>query len=349
MELTFYKFDLELKHTFTISHGSRDFQPTLVVGLSDGSHTGYGEAAATFYYGVSVEKMISAINAVAGIVKENINRTPEELWEITAPYFQNDSFAQCALDIAMHDLHGKRNHSPLYKLWGLDLKNVPLTNYTIGIDSVEKMVQKMKDFPWPLYKIKLGTEEDVRIVEELRKHTNSVFRIDANGAWNAEETIANSKKLKDLRVEFIEQPLAPGEWEEMEKVYSESALPLVADESCIAEKDVQKCHGHFHAINIKLAKCGGITPARRMIAEGKKLGMKIMVGCMAESTVGVSAIAQLLPLLDYVDMDGPLLLKRDIADGVRFSNQQVHFPQGNGTGVELYEEHLNNYVRKVEE
>ena len=337
MQLKFYTYNLELKNTFTISHGSRDFQPTLIVALSDKGFTGYGEAAATSYYGVTTQGMQKAIEAISQVISENIDKTPEELWEITNPHLKEKPFAQCALDLAMHDLHGKLNGKPLYEMWGLSLENIPLTNYTIGIDSVEKMVQKIKEFPWPLYKIKLGTEDDVAIVRELRKHTNAVFRLDANAAWTAEQAIENAKALKDLNVEFLEQPLKPNDWEGMKLLKKESVLPLIADESCILESDVQKCVGYFDGINIKLTKCGGLTPGKRMILEGRSLGLKVMVGCMTESTVGISAIAQLLPLLDYVDMDGGLLIKNDIADGVKVYDEKVHFPERNGTGVELYE------------
>lgn len=335
MKLEFFKYKLELKEKFTISHTSREFQETLIVSVSDKGFTGFGEAAAISYYGVDIDQMISAIKKAEPIVAKNILLSPEAIWELTYPVLKNDLFAQCALDIALHDLHGKRNHQPLYKMWGLELKDLPLSNYTIGIDSVEKMVSKIKNFSWPLYKIKLGTKEDVQIIKELRKHTNSVFRVDANGAWTAEEAILNSEILKKQNVEFIEQPLATDKFDEMMEVYKNSALPIIADESCLVEKDVVKCSKAFHGINIKLTKCGGLTPARRMIAEARKLNLKVMVGCMTESSVGISAIAQLLPLLDYVDMDGPLLLKKDIANGIKFVNGKVEFPDRNGTGVEL--------------
>lgn len=335
MKLIFHPFQLELQHTFTIHHGSRDFQETLIVELNDGTYSGYGEATATTYYGVSIEKMISSLESVRELIALNEQTTPEALWALTAPLLRGSSFAQCALDMAMHDLYGKRKGLPLYKLWGLDIDQLPLTNYTIGIDTVAKMLQKMQEFPWPLYKIKLGAKEDVEIVRALRKHTQAVFRVDANGAWAVEETIRNAQALKSLNVEFIEQPLPPDDWAGMKAVFAKSALPLIADESCIAERDVKKCHGHFHGVNIKLTKCGGITPARRMIAEAKGLGMKVMVGCMTESTVGISGIAQLLPLLDYVDMDGAMLLKHDIAEGVKVYDLKVHYPERNGTGAEL--------------
>lgn len=335
MKLKFFKYTLELKDTFRISHDSRDFQDTLIVAVSEGNYTGYGEAAATSYYGVTVEAMIADIQKTENIIRDNIHLTPEEIWQLTFPILKENPFAQCALDMALHDLHGKRNHLPLYKMWGLKLKDLPLTNYTIGIDSVEKMTKKIKDVPWPVYKIKLGTPDDVKIINELREHTNSVFRVDANGAWTVEETILNSEILKELNVEFIEQPLASNLEDEMKEVFEKSALPIIADESCLVEKDVVKCSKIFHGINIKLTKCGGLTPALRMIAEAKKLKLKVMVGCMTESSVGISAIAHLLPLLDYVDMDGALLLKNDIASGIKIKDGKVEFPDRNGTGVEL--------------
>jgi L-alanine-DL-glutamate epimerase-like enolase superfamily enzyme len=335
MYLKFHSFNLELRETFTTSHGSRNVQPSLIVEVNDGEYSGFGEAAATSYYGVSIEKMKTSLNSVRNIVLENLHLKPEEIWELTFPQLENNTFAQCALDMALHDLYGKKQGLPLYKLWGLQLKEIPLTNYTIGIDSIERMIEKMKAFPWPVYKIKLGTEGDVQIVRELRKHTEAVFRLDANAGWKAEQAIKNSKALKPLGVEFLEQPLHPKDIEGMRLLYKESALPLIADESCMIEEDIEKCADNFHGVNIKLTKCGGLTPAKRMVMRARKLNLKVMVGCMTESTVGISAIAHLLPLLDYVDMDGALLLKNDIASGVNIYNKKVHFPKRNGTGAEL--------------
>lgn len=223
----------------------------------------------------------------------------------------------------------------LYELWNFTTDKNPLTDYTIGIASIEKMVTKMKELPWPIYKIKLGTQEDIEIVTELRKHTDAIFRIDANCGWGVEETISNSIALKKLGVEFLEQPMKADNWEAHKEVYKHSALPIIADESCIIESDVAKCHNHFHGVNVKLVKCGGLTPGKRMLEEAKKLGLKTMVGCMTESTVGISAIAHLLPLLDYVDMDGALLLDKDIATGVTINYGKIDYPDGNGTGVTL--------------
>ncbi|MEL6918122.1 MAG: enolase C-terminal domain-like protein, partial [Bacteroidota bacterium] len=177
---------------------------------------------------------------------------------------------------------------------------------------------------------------EVRHKDVLAVVINAIFRVDANCAWSPEETILNATALKDLGVEFLEQPLNADNWRGMELVMHHTVLPIIADESCITEKDVEKCASHFSGINIKLTKCGGLTPALRMIKKGKELGLKIMVGCMTESTVGISAIGQLLPQLDYVDMDGAMLLKEDIADGVRLVAQgKVQFPKIPGSGITL--------------
>ena len=335
MKLTLHRFELPLKHTFTIAYDSRDTQETLIVELADGPHRGYGESTSNPYYGATIEDMTDQLTSLRELIEGYAFGTPEDFWTRLAPSLAEHSFAQCALDMAAHDLYGRQKGQPLYRLWGLNTDRVPLTNYTIGIDSVEKMVLKLKEMPWPLYKIKLGTPDDVAIVRELRRHTDATFRVDANCAWSAEETIRNAVALKELGVEFIEQPLKAGDWEGMKEVYRHSVLPLVADESCVEEADVARCAGHFHAINIKLVKCGGLTPARRMITQARELGMKVMVGCMTESSVGISAIAQLLPLLDYVDMDGALLLREDIATGVTIDYGRVHYPDTPGTGVDL--------------
>jgi L-alanine-DL-glutamate epimerase-like enolase superfamily enzyme len=197
------------------------------------------------------------------------------------------------------------------------------------------MVAKMAELPWPIYKVKLGTPDDLAIMEALRRHTDAILRVDANAGWTVEEALQKIPRLAALGVEFVEQPLARDDWAGMKILYKESALPLIADESCVREEDVEACHQHFHGINIKLTKCSGLTPARRMIEKARSLGMKVMVGSMNESSLGSAAIAHLLPELDYVDMDGPLLLKEDLATGLAISAGKVTIPRGPGLGVEF--------------
>ncbi|MHA7129428.1 dipeptide epimerase [Algoriphagus namhaensis] len=335
VQLSYFIKDLPLKHTFTIAHQSRDVQDTLIVRLEGAGFYGLGESTTNPFYGMTVENMSACLEAARPLVESGDWETPEELWEKGKEFFAYNPFAQCALDMAAWDLFAKQKGKKLYEYLELNPKDIPLTNFTIGIATVDKMVEKMKEVDWPIYKIKLGTADDLAIVRELRKHTDAVFRIDANCAWTADQAIRYSFELKDLGVEFMEQPLAKDDLEGMKRVYAESALPVMADESCIIESDVKKCQGLFHAINVKLVKAGGITPALRMIHEAKSLGMKTMVGCMTESSVGITAIAHIAPLLDYVDMDGAMLLAEDPAIGVDISPVGVTFPVGNGIGAKL--------------
>jgi L-alanine-DL-glutamate epimerase-like enolase superfamily enzyme len=219
----------------------------------------------------------------------------------------------CALDIAYWNLYTQFKRKSVSDLWSLSpalkVANPPLTDYTIGIDHIEKMIEKMKANPSPIYKIKLGTPEDMAIIQALRQHTDAPFRVDANASWDLETALEMIPKLKNLGVELIEQPLAKENWEGMKILKAQSSLPLFADEACVSEHDVKKCAEVFDGINIKLTKCSGITPAIRMIEEARQLNLQVMMGCMNETEIGSVAIAHFIPWLDYVDMDGPLLLK----------------------------------------
>ena len=335
MNLKYKKSNLPFKHPFTISKGTKTHQPALLVELEFFGIKGYGEAPAIAYYNIPVEKMVADIEAKKKFIEKFSFTEPERYWHYLHHLIPDNPFLVCALDIAAWDIYGKMKRKQLYELWNLDISKNPLTDITIGIDTIENMVAKMEETPWPVYKIKLGTPDDIHIIQELRKHTNAVFRIDANAAWKAEEALEKIKIFKDLNVEFIEQPLAKDDWEGMKLLFENSPLPLIADESCVSEHDVIKCKGYFHGINIKLTKCSGITPALRMIKNARQLGMKVMVGCMNESSIGTAAIAQLLPLLDYVDMDGPLLLAEDVAKGVTFDYGKIIYRDGYGLGVSV--------------
>ncbi|MEL7088273.1 MAG: dipeptide epimerase [Planctomycetota bacterium] len=352
LKLKLHPVELPLRHAWTIAHGTRTVQKNLIVELHDPNTglSGYGEAAAIPYFGVTVNSMIERlIYYKAAIEGTKLIEQNGCVFINTAEVLQDNeaNFSVCALEEAAYDLWGKQRGQPVWKLLDLKLSTCPPSDYTIGMAEPDVMAEKLYEFPgFPVYKIKLGTgspQTDLKLVERLRQETDATFRVDANTVWTAEEAIRISGPLKQLGVEFIEQPLprdAPRS--EHEAVYFGSDLPIMADESCITEADVDTCAGVFHGINIKLTKCGGMTPARRMIARARELDMKVMVGCMTETTVGISAIGQLLPLLDYVDMDGALLLGEDIADGVKVGPDGVAvFPEGeagHGNGVTLTRE-----------
>ncbi|RXK61897.1 dipeptide epimerase [Lacibacter luteus] len=338
LKVRYKKTELPFRYPFTISKGTKTHQPALVVELEYLGRKGYGEAPAIAYYNIPVDKMAEDLERKKMFVEKFAYTDPERYWHYLHHLFPQNNFLVCALDIASWDIYGKLRNLPLHKLWNIDYSKAPVCDYTIGIDTVEKMVEKMQEKPWPVYKIKVGVSGDLEMVEALRKHTDAVFRVDANAGWTLEEAQQKIPVLKELGVELIEQPLAKDNWEGMKVLYNESPLPLIADESCVLEQDVEKCNGYFHGINIKLTKCSGITPAKRMIDKARTLNMKIMIGCMNESTVGSAAIAHLAPLVDYVDMDGPLLLAEDIATGLSYEYGKVEVSDKPGLGIELLDD-----------
>ena len=334
MKVNYWKYDLKFRYPFTISKGTKTHQPTLIVELDFNGIKGYGEAPAISYYNIPVDKMIADLEQKKIFVEKFAFTEPERYWHYLHHLFPQNSFLVCALDIAAWDIYGKIKNKKLYELWNGDISKNPLTDYTIGIDTVEKMIAKLKEKPWPIYKIKVGTADDIAIVKALRENTNSILRVDANAAWNVETALKIIPQLKELGVEFVEQPLAKDDWDGMKILYKESSLPLFADEACVFESDVEKCKDHFHGINIKLTKCSGITPALRMIKRARELDLKVMIGCMNESTIGSAAIAHLLPFIDHVDMDGPLLLEGDIATGIGYDYGKIIYSDEPGLGVD---------------
>jgi L-alanine-DL-glutamate epimerase-like enolase superfamily enzyme len=335
LTLTALPYQLILRYPFTISRSTRTFQDSVVVSISDGINSGYGEAIPYPYYNITQDKIEQSVLKSKSIVEKAFGMHPDHLWNLLEPILKDDYFTLCAINCAYWDYYAKSNNQTTRSYFCKYDDYTPLSDYTIGIDTIEVMKQKILDTPWPIYKIKLGTEHDVEIVSELRKITDAIFRIDANCAWTVEETLQNAIQLKELGVEFIEQPLHPEDWDGMRLLKSECVLPLIADESCQRFEDVEKCSEGFHGINIKLMKCGGLTPALKMIEKARELNLKVMAGCMAESTVGISNLAQIAPLLDYLDADGAMLLKNDTAKGVALQFGKIVYPEEKGSGITL--------------
>lgn len=335
LQLRHYSYELGFEYPFITSHGSKRHQPTLIVSLGLANLTGYGEAPAISYYGVTTGQMAELLEAKRPDIERYALTDPQRFWHFLHHLIPGQHFLTAALDIAAWDLFAQMRRQPLHKLLGIEWEHAPLTDYTIGIDTTDRMVQKMKDHPWPLYKIKMSRPEEIGNIIALRQHTDAPFRVDANEGWNFEEAKTLLPELAKLGVTMVEQPLPAGEPEATAALKALSPIPLFADESCKTEDDVKKCATAFHGINIKLTKCGGITPAMRMVKEARTLGLKVMMGSMNESTVGSAAIANMLPLLDEVDVDGPLLLKEDVADGLTFEHGVVKLSGGNGLGIKF--------------
>jgi L-alanine-DL-glutamate epimerase-like enolase superfamily enzyme len=335
LKVSYRIISLPFRHPFTISKGTKTHQPALLVQIEHMGICGYGEAPAIAYYDIPVEKMAEDLESKKAVLERFSYTDPERFWHFLHHLFPFNSFLVCALDMAGWDLYGKLRRKPLYQCWNLDPALIPMTDLTLGSDTAEKMLEKMRETPWPIYKVKVGIEGDVERLKLLREHSDAIFRVDANEGWSVSQAMEKLDQMKGLGVELVEQPLRKQDIDGMRILFENSSLPLMADESCVSEKDVQLCSGLFHGINIKLTKCGGITPARSMIREARNLGLKVMLGCMNESTVGSAAIAHLASGVDYLDMDGPLLLAEDVAKGISYDQGRVTVSDSPGLGISI--------------
>lgn len=327
---------IKLKEPFTISRGTYSERRAIIVSLSANDKTGFGEAVEHEYYGVAVEDMLLKAAAIRSLIENYDFNNPSDFWGFLNPHLTGYAFLQNAIDCAAHDLYGKLLEKPCYEIWGFDKPIAIKSSFTLGIDSIDNLLKKIKSSAFDIYKIKLGTPNDMAIMKALCTQSAAAFRVDVNTGWSVEETIENAKILAKLGVEFIEQPLGAKDWKGMEEVHKKSVLPIIADEACVTEEDVKRCANYFDGINIKLMKCGGITPALRMIRKAKELNLKVMCGCMMETSIGISAIAQLTPKLDFVDMDSALLIANDIAKGAEVQDEgSIVLPKENGLGIVL--------------
>jgi L-alanine-DL-glutamate epimerase-like enolase superfamily enzyme len=309
--------EIHLRHTFTISRESQDVVRVVTVELSDGDLVGFGEASPSSFYGEDAEGVQADLQLLEELAAGADPLHYRDVLEQAAEILGDRRGALCAFDTALFDLASRKLGVPLWRLLGLDPARIPLTSFTIGIDTIEQMLSKLQEArDYPILKVKLGTPQDIEIIRQLRRETDAVFRVDANCGWTVAETIEKSAELKALGVEFIEQPLPPEQLEAMEEVCRRSALPVIADENSVIPEDIPALAGRFHGINIKLVKCGGILPALRMVHLARTLGLQVMFGCMIETSILISAAAQLGPLADYLDLDGNVLIEDDPYAGV---------------------------------
>lgn len=335
LRLLYRKETLSFRHPFTISKGTKTEQPTLAVALGFGPGWGAGEAPAIDYYGVSVAGMEAVLLQHKSAIERYALQDPERFWHFLHHLIPGEHFLTAALDIAGWDLFAQLRRKPLYALLGVQPGKAPVTDYTIGIDTIAAMQAHVQERPWPVYKIKLGTPDDIDRLRAVRAVTDAPLRVDANEGWTYEDALRLLPELQKLGVELVEQPLSKTETDAQIALKAQSPLPLIADESCVTEGDVAQCVNGFHGVNIKLTKCGGITPARRMIAESRKLGLSVMLGCMNECSIGTAALAHLAPLADFLDADGPLLLAEDLATGLELDKYCWKLSSAPGLGVRL--------------
>lgn len=333
--------ELPFQYPFTISKGTKTHQKSLVVELVWGPGIrAYGEAPAISYYDITVEQMQEDLEAKRKFVESFSFMDPKRFWHFLHHLFPKNPFLVSALDMSGWDLYGKMKRKPLYELWNVDPTKSPPTDYTIGIDSLEVMIKKIEEHPSPIYKIKVGDEGDLEKLIQIRKQTTSIIRIDANAGWSLEQAVKMIPVLEGLGIELIEQPLAKDDFDGTAKLKAMTQIPIIADESCVGMMDIEKCKDVFTGINIKLTKCSGITPAMEMIKKARGYGLKVMLGCMNESTLGTAALAHLAAMADYLDADGPLLLSEDIAVGLELREHQWVPRAKPGLGIDMQMEKI---------
>ena len=336
MKLTWKQYDLKLKHTFRISRSARDIAPVIILEIDHDGIMGYGEASPTNRYGESLET-IGKFFHKTDLTRFDSPLLLEEILQFVDAVEPGNTSAKCAIDLALHDWVGKKLGVPLYQLWGLNPKKTAQCSFTIAIDSKEVVEQKVKEAEeFPILKVKVGLDNDKEMISTIRKLTDKVLYVDANEGWKDKHlALERIKWLKDQNVEFVEQPMPAAQFDDLQWLRDKSDLPLIADESVLRLSEVPKLAQAFDGINIKLMKCTGVREAMRMINTARALNMKVMMGCMIETAVAISAGAHLSPLLDYADLDGNVLISNDPFDGVRNIRGELKLNNRPGLGVSL--------------
>jgi len=337
LKLVVEQATITTRHPFAIARGSTNGYKRAWVRLVDADgQEGWGEADPSSFYGESLDTVLAAFERL----KPHLPQDPFDLegaearWEKALP--KNWS-ARAALSAALHDLVGKKLGQPVWRLWGLDPKKAPVSSFTIGLDTNEKIEAKVREAePYPILKIKLGTDRDEEILKTIRAATDKPIRVDANAGWDVKRAKQMIPRLKDCGVEFVEQPLLPDDLDglaEVRKVAAKYQMPVVVDESCLVAADIPKLVGRVDGINIKLAKCGSLREALRMIATARAHDMLVMVGCMIETSLGITAAAHFTPLVDAADLDGAALTVDDPFHGATIDQGQIRLPTEPGLGV----------------
>ena len=338
LKLSAIPLNLTLRHTFTISRESTKCAQNVLLKLEYGNLAGLGEAAPSSYYGQTQQSCLKALQQMRQHLAQRDPFEMDDLLNDLRRRFPSQPSALAAVDMALHDLIGKRLGLPLWKYWGLNSKHTPQTSFTIGIDTLANVAAKVAEAEkYPILKIKLGVPHDLEILREVRRLApKKTLRVDANCGWTVRQTIQKAKTLEKLGVEFIEQPIPPGDNAALKRIKRAIGLPLLTDESSLTPEDIPALRGCVDGINIKLVKCGGLREALKMIHTARACGLKIMIGCMVESSLLITAAAHLTPLLDYGDLDGNLLVTDDPFTGVTLDkNARLKLPGGPGLGVNI--------------
>jgi L-alanine-DL-glutamate epimerase-like enolase superfamily enzyme len=335
MKLTFKPYNLQLKHTFTVAGFSRDTTPVVLTEIEYDGLIGYGEASMPPYLGESQESVIKFLKKV-DLLQFNDPFRMDEIMEYIDSIDTKNRAAKASVDIALHDLIGKIANLPLYKLWGLTPENTPVTSFTIGIDTAEVVKLKTEEASrFKVLKVKLGGGNDKEMINTIRSVTDVPLYIDVNQGWkDKNHALEMINWLSERGIEFVEQPMPKTQIDDMAWLTENSPLPTIADEAFQRLSDVAKFKDVYSGINIKLMKSTGLREAHKMITVARALDMKVMIGCMTETSCAVSAASQLSPLVDWADLDGSLLISNDVFKGMEVINGKVTLNDLPGIGVE---------------
>ncbi len=336
MKLSFAPYELKLRHAFNLAKYSRTTTPDVQVQIEYDGFVGYGEASMPPYLGESVESVTKFLSKVDLSQFKDPFRM-EEILDYVDGIEANNRAAKASVDIALHDLLGKIMGQPWYKIWGLSPEKAPNTSFTIGIDTAEVVRKKVEEAaPYKVLKVKMGLNNDKELVEIIRSMTDRPICVDANQGWNnKEKALEMIEWLSDKNCLFVEQPMPKEMIDETAWLRERSPLPLIADEAFQRLPDIKRFQGVYDGINIKLMKSTGLHEAYQMVTLARALDMKVMVGCMTETSCAVTAAAQISPLVDWADLDGNLLIANDRFDGIKIVDGKVTIPNRPGIGVKL--------------
>ena len=338
MRLRIIQNDLSLRHVMTVFRGTISVVRTAVVELEQDGLRGYGETSEDLHWGISIESIIDALEDCVETASRYAFSDPQAFMSLPTirDILADKPAAATALEMAACDLWGKMRNMQLWRVWKYDARRLPISSCTLGLDSLYRMIEKFNERPdWPLYRVKLGSHDDMLILRELRKRTSAPFRIDVNGCWTLQQTLDYLDELKSLDVELIEQPLHPDDVDGMGRLKEVCSIPLIADESCRCEADLETCQKYFDGVNLKPSKFGGLNPTRRALAKARSLKLKTMIGNTIESSIAASAASQFAPILDYVYLDGPMLVEQRAWGGVELDKGRILMSREYGVGFHI--------------
>jgi L-Ala-D/L-Glu epimerase len=336
LTLRFKPYELQMKHVFTIAEGSRSTTPVMLTEIAFGNTTGYGEASMPPYLGEN-HATASAFLARVDLSLFDSPWLMEDILQYVDQVSPGNYAAKASVDIALHDLVGKLIGQPWYRIWGLNPEHTPNTSFTIGMDNPDVVKSKTAEASaFKIIKVKLGKDNGREMITAVRAVTNIPLCVDVNQGWtDRQEALDMIFWLREQGVVFVEQPMAKTAWADTAWLTQRSPLPVIADEAFQTVADLEKVHGVYSGINVKLMKCGGMRAAYTILKMARALGMKVMMGCMTETSCAVTAAAQLSPLADWADLDGNLLINNDLFTGIRIMDGKVILPEEPGIGIRL--------------